>query len=231
MIPSPDTLVWAAPWAVVDLETDGVDPAEAMPCEIAVARFEGGDLVGAWSSFLNPGRPMSDEVIKVHGITNAMVAEAPPAGAAIELIRNDAAAALLFEGAYPVGYNGQGYDRAILQRIDLRRGFDVDPQPPWLSADWIDPLVIVRDIDRFVAGSGRHRLAVTCARHKVEHVDAHRAFGDCAATGRLLWKLRDRIGELTIGKLLAKQRVRAEVQEREFQAWLARQPKRERQPA
>ena len=224
-LPDPSTRFDAAPWAAIDIESDGVDPAQAMPCEVAVARFEGGELVGSWSTFLNPGREMSAEVVAVHNITNEMVASAPPATEAIELLH----ACGLLEGAWPVGYNGQGYDREILRRIadapfDPRWTADTTP---WLAADWIDPLVMVRDIDRFVAGSGRHRLGVTCARHGVEHVDAHRAFGDCAATGKLLWKLRERIGELTIEQLLKRQAKRAEVQQREFDAWLARQPKRE----
>ena len=212
-----NTIVWDAPWVVLDLESDGVDPAQATPCEVAVARFEGGELVGSWSTFLNPGREMSAEVVAVHNITNEMVMTAPPAAYAITLLNECG----LLEGAWPVGYNGQGYDREILRRLAG------EPCPPWLAADWIDPLVVVRDVGRFVAGSGRHRLGVTCARHGVEHVDAHRAFGDCAATGKLLWKLRDRIGELSIEQLLKRQAKRAEVQQREFDAWLARQPKRE----
>lgn len=225
-LPDTSCLFDAVPWAVVDLESDGVNPNEAMPCEVAVARFEHGELVGSWSAFVNPGREMSAEVIGVHGITNEMVATAHPA-VSIAALLLEPMPRELFEDAWPVGYNGQGYDRTILRRLALAGGAVI----PWLDVPWIDPLVVVRDVDRFVAGTGRHRLGVTCARHKVEHVDAHRAFGDCAATGRLLWKLRDRIGALTLEQLLKRQAKRSEQQERDFAAWLARQPKREGQPA
>ncbi len=223
-LPDPTTLFDTVPWLAVDLETDGPDPSVAMPCEIAIARFEGGELVGSWSSLLHPGCEMSAEVVAVHGITNEMVAGAHPAARLAELLLEPGLVELC-AGAWPVGYNGQSYDRSILRRLCI--GADI----PWLGVDWIDPLVIVRDIDRFVAGSGRHRLGVTCARHGIEHVDAHRAFGDCAATGKLLWKLRTTIGELTIERLLRRQLKRAEQQEKDFQNWLARQPKREEQPA
>jgi DNA polymerase III epsilon subunit-like protein len=223
-LPALNRLFADVPWCVVDLETDGPDPAVALPCEVAVARFERGELVGSWSTFLNPGREMSAEVIGVHGVTNEMVAEAPPAAKAIWLLLETG----LLDGAYPVGYNGQDYDRAILRRIaDPERQLTDGALVPWLGCTWIDPLVMVRDIDRFVPGSGRHRLSVACARHGIEHVDAHRAFGDCNATGKLLWSLRERIGDMTLEQLLSKQIKRAQVQEAEFQKWLSRQPKRD----
>jgi len=204
MLPALESVWSEVPLVVIDLETTGVDPATAVPCEVACARFERGELVGTWSSLLNPGSEMSEEVVAVHGITNAMVAGAPPAATAIALLLGCG----LLKRAWPVGYNGQGYDRTILRRL-AGAGADLNAH---LAAPWIDPLVYVRDIDRWVAGSGRHRLGITCARHGIEHLDAHRALGDCIATGKLLWSLRERLGDVTLGELARRTAARGAAQ-------------------
>ena len=56
----------------------------------------------------------------------------------------------------------------------------------------IDPLVWVREIDRFVRGKGRHTLSTTCKRWKVEVKGAHDALADCRMTWELARKVLDR---------------------------------------
>ncbi len=223
---------WSAvPWAILDLETCGPDPATAIPVEVAVARFERGELVGSWSTLLHPGCAIPSEVIAIHGITDAMVAEAPPVDDAIKLVLECG----LLEGAYPCGYNWLHYDRTILRRM-ANIGFEpadpisFEPPPwstiPWLAADGIDPLVYVRDIDGLVKGQkGRHKLTAACERRGIVHERAHRAFGDCVATGKLLWAMRDEInrrGELTLGELVRRTAARAKVQEADLAKYWGR---------
>jgi DNA polymerase III epsilon subunit-like protein len=231
MPPSLDQPWTACGFAVLDLETDGPDPSTALPCEIAVARFEAGELVGSWSTLLNPGREMSAEVIGIHGITNELVADAPSYAEAVRL----ATECGLLEGAWPCGYNALSYDRTILRHI-ADAGYE-PPEPipfetppskaiPWLAVDWIDPLVVVRDIDGLVKGQkGRHKLTAACERRGIVHERAHRAFGDCVATGKLLWAMREEInrrGELTLGELVRRTAARAKVQQADLDRYWGR---------
>lgn len=201
----------SVPLIVLDLETSGPNPETAVPCEVAVARFEGGELVGSWSTLLNPGAPLSAEVITIHGITDAMVADAPPAaGFALGLAPPE-----LLDGAYPCGYNGQHYDRTILARLaasELAKPEDL-LRRALLVTDWLDPLVYIRDIDGLVKGErGRHKLAAACERRGIANERAHRALGDCIATGKLLWSLRDRLGDITLGELVRRTVARGRIQ-------------------
>lgn len=219
MLPAIDTVWHEAPWCVIDLETDGPDPAAAVPCEIAVARFEGGEVVGSWSMLLNPGRELSAEVIGVHGITNEMVSSEPPAVVAVARMMMCG----LLNGAWPVGYNGQGYDRAVLRRL---AGSSAN-ECAWLHARWLDPLIYIRDIGKYDPGSGRHKLSAVCERRGIPHEGKHRALGDATAAGKLLWSMRQRLGDFTIAELLHKQTGRAVAQQVDYEQWKERVKKAE----
>jgi DNA polymerase III subunit epsilon len=227
MLDSP--LPWSAHSLVVlDCETTGPDPATAMPVELAAARFEGGELVGSWSTLLNPGAPIPPETTQIHGITDAMVADAPPVETAIALLLESG----LLEGAYPCGYNGQHYDRTILRRLADAAFEPAEPisfeTPPssvhsWLACDWLDPLVYIRDIDGLVKGErGRHKLTAACERRGIVHERAHRAFGDCMATGKLLWALRERLGDMQLYELVRRTTVRGAAQQRDLDRYWGR---------
>ena len=64
-------------WIGFDLETTGKYPVEAEICEIAAVKWQNGKVIGEWSSLVKPSRLMSEAVIKIHNITNEMVADAP----------------------------------------------------------------------------------------------------------------------------------------------------------
>ena len=64
-------------WIGFDLETTGKYPVEAEICEIAAVQWQNGQVIGEWSSLVKPSALMSEAVIKIHNITNEMVADAP----------------------------------------------------------------------------------------------------------------------------------------------------------
>lgn len=66
-----------ASWVSFDTETSGRYPIESEICEIAAVKWQDGREVEAFSSLIKPTRRMSDEVIRIHGITNEMVETAP----------------------------------------------------------------------------------------------------------------------------------------------------------
>ncbi len=67
-----------AKFACLDTETTGLSPlGGGKICEVAVSVTQGGVLLEEFSTLLNPGMPMSPEVVNIHGITNEMVSGAP----------------------------------------------------------------------------------------------------------------------------------------------------------
>jgi DNA polymerase-3 subunit epsilon len=210
------------PVAVIDFETTGADPETCAPVEIAVVRFEKGRVVGSWSTLLFPGRPIPAEATAIHGITDHDVANARTAAALARIL--DVNAAGLLRGAIPCGYNGSVFDRVVMHRHAVLSTL------PALAPDWpwLDPLVAVRHIDKYVKGKQRHTLAVTCKRHGIELPNAHRALADAEATGKLLFNsksMRGLLGDLPIADVLQHQERRAKEQVIAFKAWLAKQPK------
>ena len=208
------------PICVIDFETTGPDPNECAPVEVAVVRFERGEPIARWSSLVNPVLEIPEEATAVHGIRNEDVANALPYTHLTSAIRVNAGDML--NGAIPCGYNGDAFDRVVLHRH--YHGCDnIATRRDW---PWLDPLVMVRHVDPFVKGKGRHKLAAACDRHGIELALAHRATADAEACGRLLHakRIRAALGDRTIGEVLRRQRFHAAEQERQFQEWLAKQP-------
>src|SRR5690606_34338037 len=75
--------------------------------------------------------------------------------------------------AVPCAYNAI-YDRTILHRY--LTSYDIPALDP--RQLWICPLTIVRDVDKWERGSGRHKLVSACRRHGVELTEAHSARAD-----------------------------------------------------
>lgn len=172
---------------VLDVETSGLKQEEgARVVEIAAVRFELHE--GAWkvtdrfASVVKPceGFVMPEEASAINGLTQELVdtglswAEVWPKIAA------------LCTGPTIVAAYNADFDRGHIRTETLRAGFEVGTIPYGLRYDWLDPLVWVREIDRYVKGKGRHRLVETCQRWGIEMGDAHAANADAEAAGWLL---------------------------------------------
>lgn len=61
-----------------DTETTGRFPLVAEVVEIAAVKWQNGKIIDRFESFVKPTQPMGEAVIRIHHITNEMVADAPP---------------------------------------------------------------------------------------------------------------------------------------------------------
>ena len=64
-------------YAVIDVETTGGSPAVDRLTEIAILVFDGNKVVDQYQTLVNPNRPIDPWVVKLTGITQAMVQNAP----------------------------------------------------------------------------------------------------------------------------------------------------------
>ncbi|MBE9474963.1 MAG: 3'-5' exonuclease, partial [Chloroflexi bacterium] len=62
----------------LDIETTGLDPKRDAIMEIGAVRFNGRRVEEEWSTLVNPGRAVPPFISQLTGITNQMVAHAPP---------------------------------------------------------------------------------------------------------------------------------------------------------
>ena len=73
--------------AVIDFETTGATPAHgARATEVAICLLEDGRIVDRFSSLMNAGVRVPSFITQLTGITNEMVAGAPPAQKVLSLI-------------------------------------------------------------------------------------------------------------------------------------------------
>ena len=91
--------------AVIDFETTGATPAHgARATEVAICLLEDGRIVDRYASLMNAGVHIPSFITQLTGITNAMVAAAPPADA----VMREAAA---FVGQRPMVAHNAAFDR------------------------------------------------------------------------------------------------------------------------
>lgn len=211
------------PTAWLDVETTGVIPGVDGVVQVAVVRFGGGEVVGREVSLIDSGRCIPEAATAIHGISSEMVKGAPTL---MQFFERASVLALLAE-AQPGAYNAP-FDRGFLP---LRVLSD------W-TWPWLDPLVFVRVVDRYVRGQGRHKLEAACQRRDIKIVGAHDASVDAEAAGRLFYKIAPEVETqlregnrltrgLTLGPLLRWQREQEAVGWFQFNEWLSRQPPRE----
>jgi len=212
------------PTAWIDVETTGIRPGYDRAVQVGIARFERGRIVEAYESLVYPGIRIPKEATDIHGITDEMVNGMP----SISEVWSRPSVQNLVSGAQPAAYNGP-FDRHF-----------VPPFGDDWTWPWIDCLSLVRVVDRFSRGNGRHKLANACARHGVELVGAHGARADATAAGTLFYRLMSGIiaeefgDELqsefgprpTIGELLYWQRLAEAHEWQRFTSWLSTQPAR-----
>jgi DNA polymerase-3 subunit epsilon len=102
-----------ARFVVVDLETTGQSPDTTGITEIGAVRIENGKEVGRFDTLVNPGRPIPPYVAKLTGITDDMVADAPPIEELIQGFVDFSADAIL------VAHNA-AFDAALLDQMTRR---------------------------------------------------------------------------------------------------------------
>jgi DNA polymerase III epsilon subunit-like protein len=201
------------PVVFIDTETTGKNPGVDRAVQIGIARFQGGQCCARFSALVNPGMPIPSEATAIHGITDEDVSGAPPIS---EVFALQEVRAMLAD-AQPAAYNAP---------------FDKHFVPPFgedWTWPWLDTLSLVRHVDAYVRGPGRHKLANAAERHGVPLEHAHHAASDAVAAGVLFYKLAPGcVGvDLPLGQLL-RQQMEAEAAEWfRFHDWLSWQPPRQ----
>lgn len=164
------------PLIVFDLETTGLDLVRDRIIQISYIKVKPGDRDGdeeRKSLFVNPERPIPNDVQKLTGITEEMVKDAPTFK---QIAKNLAAT---FNGCDFAGYNSNHFDVPMLAEEFLRAGVDFD----FSRSRLIDAQTIFfRHEPRNLAAAYRFFTG-----HKMEDdFRAHRADQDTEATYRVL---------------------------------------------
>lgn len=166
------------PFVVFDVETTGMSRTRDRIVQLAARRIDIDGRVSTFDSFVNPGRPIPIAAMRIHHITDAMVANAPKF--------SDVGMRFLdfSEGATLVAHNAM-FDLGFLQEslnrcgLPLWRGRTMDSIPLTRRAFPGLPSYSLQEL----------RTALDLDEPDGEILTAHRADSDVVWTVRLLRKV------------------------------------------
>lgn len=157
----------------MDLETTGLDPRRDAIVEVAAVPFLDGRSGHAYTTHVNPGRPIPPESVRVHGITDSMVAGSPMIGDVLP--RLDA----VCRGQVLVGH-GVGFDLAVLERDRRAHGY------PRMANAALDTKGLSAALHPDGAAADLEELAT---RLGIGILGRHTSEGDARAAGEILLAL------------------------------------------
>jgi len=169
------------PAVIVDLETTGANASEDRITEVGVIEVAGGEVLGEWSTLVNPQAPIPPFIETMTGITNAMVRSAPAFGDLADELAERLGGRLFIAHNARFDY---GFIRNEFRRIDR----------PFRET----MLCTVKLSRRLWPEHRSHGLDAIIARHGIACEARHRALGDARALWRFLRFVR---GEFPAGRL------------------------------
>lgn len=159
-------------YAIVDIETTGSYAAGAGITEVAIIIHDGQKELHAWSSLVNPKRPIPRMIQQLTGINDEMVSTAPTF---IELAPHILS---LLQDKVFVAHN-VNFDYSFIKHHLKDAGLDFEARK-------LCTLRLARKVKPGFRSYGLQRL---CHEMGITHTDQHRAYGDAAATAILFRKL------------------------------------------
>jgi DNA polymerase-3 subunit epsilon len=160
---------------VIDFETNGLMPGSGgRATEVAIVRLEQGEITARFQSLMNAGVRIPHFITRLTGITNAMVAQAPPAHEVM-------AAAQAFVGDTPMVAHNASFDRKFWQ--DELGRLDLPATQPFACT-----VLLSR---RLYPQAPNHKLGTLVDFHGLSRTGtAHRALADAEMATALLLRIQ-----------------------------------------
>jgi DNA polymerase-3 subunit epsilon len=165
----------------VDLETTGGNPAHHRITEIGIVRVAQGETAEEWSSLVNPGCPIPAYIQAFTGISDQMVAGAPPFADVAALVRQK------LQGAVFVAHNAR-FDYSFLRGEFRRLALPFSAKV----------LCTVKLSRRLFPEHVRHNLDAVMERHGLTCSARHRALGDAQVLRDFWFKLQGEVPEAAL---------------------------------
>ena len=158
------------PLAIFDLEATGLNISKERIVEIAILKINPDGSEERFKSLVNPEMNITEEVVKIHGISNETVKDAPT-------FKDLATRVIEFIGdADLAGYNSNKFDIPLLAEELIRVGSDFDLS----SRHFVDVQNIFHKMEQRTLSAA---YQFYCQK---ELIDAHDAMNDTNATWEVL---------------------------------------------
>ncbi len=154
---------------VFDIETTGLGVLKERITEIGAVRLVNGEITDTFSTFVDPEKHIPENITRLTGITDEMVAGAPSERQAVESFL-----AFCGDNAVVVAHNAS-FDTGFIKAAAERHGI------PY-TLTHIDTLAISRGM---FAQLGKHKLDVIAKHLKLGDFDHHRAADDAMMLAKI----------------------------------------------
>lgn len=167
-----------------DIETTGISLRTEEITEIGAVKIKDGEIIDRFSQFVNPGKPIPPEIVKLTGITDDMVSNQP---SIFEVLP----AFLKFAGKCPVVAHNARFDTGFIKEKCSKAGLSFNnPIVDTLTlARWLLP-----ELKKYKLNNITDYLKITLVNH-------HRAIDDAEACGRIFIKFINMLSVKNINNL------------------------------
>ena len=167
-----------------DLETTGLDPNTDAIIEIGAVRMRGDQVLEHYSTFADPGHPLSPKTVSLTSITDEMVRGAPkPAQAVADF--------LAWAGDTPLVAHNAEFDTGFVRAYCQRAGRDFDPL-------YFDTLILAQYL---CPQLNNHKLDTVSTHLGLPPFHHHRADDDAAICGQIFAAMIPMLKELGVERV------------------------------
>lgn len=168
--------------AVIDFETTGLGPGTGgRATEVAAVLVRGGVVVESWASLMNSGAWVPPFITQLTGISNEMLADAPPAAWVMQKLAH-------FTAGCPLVAHNASFDRGFWQAEMARAGLASDPAHQFACT-----VLLSR---RLWPEAPSHKLGELVRFLRLSPAGrAHRALADAGVTAQLLLRIQAELGQ------------------------------------
>ncbi len=164
-------------YTALDLETTGLNPKLDKIIEIGAVKIRGGREEGYFQRLVNPGRALEEQVCKLTGINDGMLAEALDIGQVLEPL-------LAFIGEDILVGHRILFDYSFVKKAAVNQGHSFEKKG-------VDTLKLAR---KFLPDAESRKLEYLCGYYGIVST-AHRALEDARAASELYLKFAELYGE------------------------------------
>ncbi|MGN1121784.1 MAG: exonuclease domain-containing protein, partial [Eubacteriales bacterium] len=159
-------------FCVFDIETTGLSVKDCAITEIGAVRYKNGEILDTFESFVNPGQEISEKITELTGITNEIVADAPPLAEVLPKF-------FAFAGDAVFVAHNASFDIGFIRYGAEQCGLEFDPT-------YLDTVALSRYCN---ADLKKHTLDAVANYFDLGDFNHHRAFEDAHMLALIFGKL------------------------------------------
>ena len=152
-----------------DIETTGLKVTREAITEIGAVVLKNGKITETFQTFVNPGRRLTPEIIGLTGITDAMLADAPP-------LKEALTAFLQFVNGRVLAAHNAEFDISFIRAGCRRVGLEFEPT-------YIDSLILAQNL---LPELHKYKLDIVAEHLDLPAFNHHRASDDAGMVGYML---------------------------------------------